>query len=181
MTCFAIKNMALTFTFMTRSQSSSLRSRTEARRMMPALLKRMCTAPKACSAAATTRRQSASFVTSAPSKTARPPASVMTWAVSCPAASLISVDDDGRAFAGEELRGGAAYAGGTAGDDRCLVVECAHVGGRIHDCVSARGPWAETPGQACAAACGHEVLRLRSASPLFAQDDKGFWIDVATS
>ena len=52
----------------------------------------------------------------------------MALAVSCPAASLMSVDDDGSAFAGEKLRGGAAYAGGPAGDDRCPVCRvCARV------------------------------------------------------
>ena len=46
---------------------------------------------------------------------------------------------DGRAFAGEERAVARPDAGGHAGDDRCPVVECAHVGGRIHDCISARG------------------------------------------
>src|SRR5581483_10540114 len=81
------RNTPLTFTAISASQSSSLVSSTVPLRQMPALLTRMCSAPKRSTAPSTIRRQSAARLTSARRATARSPISA---AVSRAAASSTS-------------------------------------------------------------------------------------------
>src|SRR6266849_6268655 len=84
------KKIDFTLTVITRSQSSSLRSRTVARRMMPALLNRMSILPNSRSVRSTTRRQSPARVISADSKHPRPPAFSISVAASCPVFAFTS-------------------------------------------------------------------------------------------
>ena len=91
MTWRDIRNMDFTFTAMTRSQSVSLSSTTEARRIMPALLNRIWMPPNSRTARSMMRWQSAARVTSPGSKMARPPCLVISAATACPPDSLMSV------------------------------------------------------------------------------------------
>src|SRR5262249_23670690 len=89
----AIRKIDFTFTSITRSQSSSFSSKTEARRMIPALLKRMLTPAKRSRARSTMRRQSAAWVTSTHSKCARPPADDISRSTCNPPASFTSANE----------------------------------------------------------------------------------------
>src|SRR5437868_15178282 len=73
-----------------RSQSSSVSSSTVARRIIPALLKRMSMRPNSRILRSTTRLQSAAELTSVRSKSARPPLVVIAAAVLFPASWLMS-------------------------------------------------------------------------------------------
>src|ERR1700726_1586117 len=84
------RNIDFTFTSITRIQSSSLSSTTLARRMIPALLKRVCKAPKSRMIRSTARRQSSARVTSVRSKNAREPLALISSAADFPFASFTS-------------------------------------------------------------------------------------------
>src|SRR4029077_15109694 len=87
---FERRNIDFTFTSITRIQSSSLSSTTLARRMIPALLKRVCKAPKSRMIRSTARRQSSARVTSVRSKNARAPLALISSAADFPSASFTS-------------------------------------------------------------------------------------------
>jgi hypothetical protein len=95
----------------------------------------------------------------------------MTWAAHV--RSFIDVGMTTDAPSREKLRGGAAYAGGPP-VMIVVLLSSARTWEAGYMTAYQRGPWAETPRQACGSAYGYGVLRLRSASPLFAQDEKGF-------
>ena len=139
-TCRDIRKIDFTFTAITRSQSSSLSSTTEARRMIPALLKSTSIAPSSRTVRSTTRWQSADRVTSACSKMARPPLRTISSATSCPA-WLMSVTATAAPSRAKSKAAARPMPGGGAGDEGDLAGQgCMFTGGHTRMQLSARQP-----------------------------------------
>ena len=122
-TALVARKAPLSITSMTKFQSSSLIFTRYLSRGEPALLTRMCTPPNVAAVSSTSRRTSASFVTSATTQCAARPSARNAAAVACASSAMHVGDDHLRALFRQASRGGRAESACGAGDDGHLVLQ----------------------------------------------------------